>query len=75
MTEIDSTTARQLMGLQMDQITATAGLTERITKLEVEVHNLRAGQTRLMMFAGIVGSVAGFGIAHVSNILAYLGLA
>lgn len=74
MSEIDSTTARQLMGLQMDQIQATAGLTERIAKLEVEVHNLRAGQTRLMMFAGIVGSVVGFAVGHVSDILAYLGL-
>lgn len=61
-----------ILGLLINQTQAINDLGERIGDLEGDVLSLKAGQTRLMAFSGILGTVLGFTMGNIHPIVSFL---
>lgn len=72
MSEQSNNSSQPMMSLMLEQLQATAALTERITHLEVEVYKIQAGQTRLLLFAGFVGAAGGYVLSNLKTVLTTL---
>ena len=69
MSEHDETT---ILALLINQTRLIQELSERIGDLEGDVLSLKAGQTRLMAFSGVIGTVLGFTMGNIHPIVAFL---
>lgn len=61
-----------IISLLVNQTQAIQDLGERIGDLEKDVVDLKAGQMRLMAFAGIIGTVTGFTMGNIHPILMFI---
>lgn len=61
-----------ILGLLINQTQAINDLGERIGDLEEDVLSLKAGQTRLMAFSGVIGTALGFTMGHIYPIVTFL---